>query len=243
MHFDWAELAFVAMLAAASAAAVFGVYALLIRHAQNTLGIAAAPKVAALKAQRGAMVAVAGIVAGVVVPMIGRTTPPALDWRPYASAVGEYSAEFPGVIKEETVPSPMPDGTTVDIHAATVELDRNGSYMVMEFVGPPLEYETKDRGRLMELNNYLMGKYNAVVERTDFPYPEPWGEVACAETRGHLISDPQRTMLLRSWNTGKHLYSVGVVFRPGSEAEAAGSRFLASVRPTGDYQKPRALGQ
>jgi hypothetical protein len=238
--FNWGELAFVGIFAAVCVGVIHLIFNLLINRARSTMGIAAGPKVAALIKQKGQAMALAGIVPAVVVFGLvhSGSSGKKIEWQPYASERGEYSADMPGspVITQQT--QSIPNGDSVVIYSAAVDLGGNGTFAVLDLDGPKLSYERGDQGELMNANNTMVVGLQATVEQTDFPYPVAWGEVPCAETRGHLNKDPQQLLILRSWRTGAHTYAALAAYRPGTDSEAAAHRFLESVRPTGGYQKP-----
>lgn len=238
--FNWSELAFVGIFAVVCVGVIHLIFTLLIKQAHNTMGIAAGPKVAALTKQKGQAMLLAGILPAVVVGALAHSGGSArkIQWQPYTSERGEYTAEMPGNPELTQKEQPTPDGQSVTIYSATVDLGRNGSFAVLDLDGPKLSYETGDRGDLMNANNSMVFALQATADKTDFPYPAAWGEVPCAETVAHLNKDPKQTLILRSWRTGVHTYAALAAYRPGTESEAVAHRFLDSVHPLAGYQKP-----
>ena len=237
--FNWGEMAFVGIFAVVCVGVIHLIFTLLIKQAHNTMGIAAGPKVTALTKQKGQAMLLAGIVPAIVAgAMMNGPSGKKMEWQPYASARGEYTADMPGDPLVKQLDAPKPDGGTLVVYSASVDLGKNGSFAVLDMDGPKLSYESGDRGELMNANNSVIFKMEATPDQTDFPYPAAWGEVPCAETRGHLNKDPKQVMIVRSWRTGVHSYVAMAAYWPGTKSEDAAHRFLESVRPAEGYKKP-----
>lgn len=238
--FNWTELAFAGIFALVFIGVNHLVFHLLISRARSTMGIAAGPRVAALTKQRGLAMTLAAILPATLTFGFfhGATGGKQPEWQIYTSDRGAYVADMPGVPVFTQKEQPMPNGGPTTIYSAAVDLGGNGSFAVLELDGPKLTYETGDRSELSNANNSMVFNLQATPDQTAYPYPTAWGEVPCAETRGHLNKDPQQVLIIRSWRTGTHTYAALAGYRLGTASEATAHRFLDSIRPVDGYQKP-----